>query len=105
MQKQQVGYRVHSGRARPLVRVVQRGEGKSQVQARSSMGAASRLGGIAEFPYTIKRRQQAFRKYRHSLSVCINLIPQSAMFIAARYCMGPVFMKSSNCMGPKFTKN
>ena len=45
MQKQQVGCRVHSGRARPLVRAVQRGEGKSQVQARSSMGAASRLGG------------------------------------------------------------
>ena len=36
-----------------------------------------------------KRRQQAFRKYKHPLSVCTNLIPQSAMCTKPRYCRAP----------------
>ena len=55
-------------------------------QLRGSVGSRNfRIRSKGQF----KRRQQAFRKYKHSLSVCTNLIPQSAMSRAARYCMVP----------------
>jgi hypothetical protein len=39
VQKQQIGYRDHSGLARPLVRTVQRGEGKLQVIVLGAVGS------------------------------------------------------------------
>ena len=54
MQNQQLGGRVYSGHARPLVHKAEHMEGIIQAQVGSSMVAASRLGGIARFPYTVK---------------------------------------------------
>ena len=55
-------------------------------QLRGSAGSRDfRIRSKGQF----KRRQQAFRKYKHALCVCTNLIPQSAMCTAARYCMVP----------------
>ena len=59
MQNQQLGGRVYSGHARPLVRKAEHIEGI--IHARvvgSSIVAASRLGGIARFPYTVKGKIQ-----------------------------------------------
>ena len=55
MQNQQLGGRVYSGHARPLVHEVEHIKGIIQAQVGSSMVAASRLGGIARFPYTVKK--------------------------------------------------
>ena len=54
MQNQQLGGRVYSGHARPLVHKAEHMEGIIQAQVGSSMVPASRLGGIARFPYTVK---------------------------------------------------
>ena len=54
MQNQQLGGRVYSGHARPLVHKAEHIEGIIQAQVGSSMVPASRLGGIARFPYTVK---------------------------------------------------
>ena len=51
MQNQQLGGRVYSRHARPLVHRVQHIAGIIQAQEGSSMVAASRLGGIVRFPY------------------------------------------------------
>ena len=53
MQNQQLGGRVYSGHARPLVHEAEHMEGIIQAQVGSSMVPASRLGGIARFPYTM----------------------------------------------------
>ena len=76
MQNQQLGGRVYTGHARPLVHKAEHIEGIIQAQVGSRMVAASRLGGIARFPYTVKETIQekttSFQKiyYIHSLSVC-----------------------------------
>ena len=54
MQNQQLGGRVYSGHDRPLVHKAEHMEGIIQAQVGSSMVPASRLGGIARFPYTVK---------------------------------------------------
>ena len=54
VQNQQLGGRVYTGHARPLVHKAEHIEGIIQAQVGSSMVAASRLGGIARFPYTVK---------------------------------------------------
>ena len=54
MQNQQLGGRVYSGHTRPLVHKAEHIEGIIQAQVGSSMVPASRLGGIARFPYTVK---------------------------------------------------
>jgi hypothetical protein len=54
VQNQQLGGRVYSRHARPLVHRAQYIEGIIHAQEGSSMVAASRLGGIARFPYTVK---------------------------------------------------
>ena len=56
MQNQQLGGRVYSGHARPLVHKAEHMEGIIQAQVGSSMvpAAASRLGEIARFSYTVK---------------------------------------------------
>jgi hypothetical protein len=54
VQNQQLGGRVYSAHARPLIHKAHHIEGIIRVQARSSMVAASTLGGIARFSYTIK---------------------------------------------------
>ena len=51
MQNQQLGGRVYSGHARPLVHKVEHIEEIIQAQVGSSMVAALRLGGIARYPY------------------------------------------------------
>jgi hypothetical protein len=54
VQNQQLGGRVHSGHARPLVHKAEHIKGIIQARVGSSMVTASRLGGIARFPYTVK---------------------------------------------------
>ena len=54
MQNQQLGGRIYSEHARPLVHKADHIKGVIQAQAGSSMVIASRLGGIAGFPYTVK---------------------------------------------------
>jgi hypothetical protein len=54
VQNQQLGGRVYSGHARPLVHKAEHIKGIIHTQAGSSMVVASRLGGIARFPYMIK---------------------------------------------------
>ena len=74
MQNQQLGGRVYSGHARPLVHKAEHIEGIIQAQVGSSMVAASRLGGIARFPYTVKgtiqEKTTSFQKI-YTSTVCL----------------------------------
>jgi hypothetical protein len=74
VQNQQLGGRVYSGHARPLVRKAEHLEGIIQAQVGSSMVAASRLGGIARFPYTakgtIQEKTTSFQKI-YTSTVCL----------------------------------
>jgi hypothetical protein len=54
VQNQQLGGRVYNEHARLLVHKVEHNEGIIQAQVGGSMVAASRLGGIARFTYTVK---------------------------------------------------
>ena len=74
VQNQQLGGRVYTGHARPLVHKVEHIEGIIQAQVGSSMVAASRLGGIARFPYTVKgtiqEKTTSFQKI-YTFTVCL----------------------------------
>ena len=74
MQNQQLGGRVYTGHARPLVHKAEHIEGIIQAQVGSSMVAASRLGGIARFPYTVKgtiqEKTTSFQKI-YTSTVCL----------------------------------
>ena len=75
VQNQQLGGRVYTGHARPLVHKAEHIEGIIQAQVGSSMvAAASRLGGIARFPYTVKETIQekttSFQKI-YTFTVCL----------------------------------
>jgi hypothetical protein len=54
VQNQQLGGRVYSRVYSSVCEAVHHIEGIIQVQARSSIVAASKLGGIARFSYTVK---------------------------------------------------
>jgi hypothetical protein len=79
VQNQQLGGRVYSGHARPLVRKAEHIEGIIQAQVGSSMVAASRLGGIARFPYTVKgtiqEKTTSFQKIYTSTICLLKLDP------------------------------
>jgi hypothetical protein len=74
VQNQQLGGRVYSGHPRPLVHKAEHIEGIIQAQVGSSMVAASRLSGIARFPYTIKgtiqEKTTSFQKI-YTSTVCL----------------------------------
>ena len=74
MQNQQLGGRVYSGHARPLVHKVEHIQAIIQAQVGSSMVATSRLGGIARFPYTVKgtiqEKTTSFQKI-YTCTVCL----------------------------------
>ena len=74
VQNQQLGGRVYTGHARPLVHKAEHIEGIIQAQVGSSMVAASRLGGIACFPYTVKgtiqEKTTSFQKI-YTFTVCL----------------------------------
>ena len=74
MQNQQLGGRVYSRHARPLVHRAQHIEGIIHAQEGSSMVAASRLGGIVRFPYTVKgtiqEKTTSFQKI-YTSTVCL----------------------------------
>ena len=74
VQNQQLGGRVYTGHARPLVHKAEHIEGIIQAQVGSSMVAASRLGGIARFPYTVKgtiqEKTTSFQKI-YTFTVCL----------------------------------
>ena len=74
MQNQQLGGRVYSGHARPLVHKAEHIERIIQAQVGSSMVVASRLGGIARFPYTVKgtiqEKTTSFQKI-YTSTVCL----------------------------------
>ena len=74
MQNQQLGGRVYSGHARPLVHKAEHIEGIIQARVGSSMVPASRLGGIARFPYTvegtIQEKTTSFQKI-YTSTVCL----------------------------------
>ena len=74
MQNQQLGGRVYSGHARPLDHKAEHIEGVTQAQVGSSMVAASRLGGTARFPYTVKgtiqEKTTSFQKI-YTSTVCL----------------------------------
>ena len=77
MQNQQLGGRVYSGHARPLVHKAKHIKGIIQAQEGSSIVAASRLGGIARFPYTVKgtfqEKTTSFQKIYTSTVRLLNL--------------------------------
>jgi hypothetical protein len=74
VQNQQLGGRVYSMHARPLVHRAQHIEGIIQAQEGSSMVAASNLGGIARFPYTVKgtiqKKTTSFHKI-YTFTLCL----------------------------------
>jgi hypothetical protein len=74
VQNQQLGGRVYNRHARPLVHRAQHIAGIIQAQEGSSMVAASRLGGIARFPYmvkgTIQEKTTSFQKI-YTSTVCL----------------------------------
>jgi hypothetical protein len=74
VQNQQLGGRVYSRHARPLVHRAQHIEEIIQAQAASRMVAASRLGGIARFSYTVKgtiqEKTTSFQKI-YTFIVCL----------------------------------
>ena len=74
VQNQQLGGRVYTGHARPLVHKAEHIEGIIQAQVGSSMVAASRLGGIARFPYTVRgtiqEKTTSFQKI-YTSTVCL----------------------------------
>jgi hypothetical protein len=74
VQNQQLGGRVYTGHAMPLVHKAEHIEGIIQAQVGSSMVAASRLGGIARFPYTVKgtiqEKTTSFQKI-YTFTVCL----------------------------------
>jgi hypothetical protein len=76
VQNQQLGGRVYSSHTRPLVHKVQHIEGIIEVQARISIVAASKLGGIARFSYTtkgtIQEKEISIQKiYTSTFTVCL----------------------------------
>jgi hypothetical protein len=81
VQNQQLGGRVYSGHARPLVRKAEHIEGIIQAQVGSSMVAASRLGGIVRFLYTstvkgtIQEKTTSFQKIYTSTVCLLKLDP------------------------------
>ena len=75
MQNQQLGGSVYIGHARPRVHKAEHMEGIIQAQVGSSMVPASRLGGIARFPYTVKgtipeEKTTSFQKI-YTSTVCL----------------------------------
>ena len=74
MQNQQLGGRVYSGHDRPLVQKAEHIKGVIQAQVGSIMVAASRLGGIARLPYTVKgtiqEKTTSFQKI-YTFTVCL----------------------------------
>ena len=74
MRNQQLGGRVYSGHARPLVHKAKHIKGIIQAQEGSSIVTASRLGGIARFPYavkgTIQEKTTSFQKI-YTSTVCL----------------------------------
>ena len=68
------GYFGYNRHARPLVHRAQHIEGIIQAQEGSSMIAASRLGGIARFSYTVKgtiqEKTTSFQKI-YTFTVCL----------------------------------
>ena len=74
MQNQQLGGRVYSRVYSSVCRAVQHIEEIIQAQAASSMVAASKLGGIARFPYTVKgtiqEKTTSFQKI-YTFTVCL----------------------------------
>ena len=74
MQNQQLGGRVYSRVYSSVCVAVQHIEEIIQAQAASSMVAASRLGGIARFPYTVKgtiqEKTTSFQKI-YTSTVCL----------------------------------
>ena len=79
VQNQQLGGRVYTGHARPLVHKAEHIEEIIQAQVGRSMVAASRLGGIARFPYTVKETIQekttSFQKIYTSTVCLLKLDP------------------------------
>ena len=74
MQNQQLGGRVYSRVYSSVCVAVQHIEEIIQAQAASSMVAASKLGGIARFPYTVKgtiqEKTTSFQKI-YTFTVCL----------------------------------
>jgi hypothetical protein len=79
VQNQQLGGRVHSSHARSVCAAVQHIAEIIQAQVASSMVAASRLGGIARFSYTVKgtiqEKTTSFQKIYTSTVCLLKLDP------------------------------
>ncbi len=96
MQNQQLGGRVYNRVYSSVCVAVQHIEEIIQAQAASTMVAASRLGGIARFSYTVKETIQSREDDKLSENIYIHCLFVKTLFLrktcreASAACGGPV---------------